>query len=579
MNNSSLYEANSKKNDINTNKNNLLAPIKENSFRNPSRKFIRSSGTATTKLSTSGSPRKAIKIIKPETIKRANNDAWMAAAIGDLEWLKNSLKISNEVVFDKNGFATLHLACIHGRLNIIKYLIEEQSLNINLPSSQGWCPIHLCINNNIGTKAVDCLKYLIKKGADINVKNNDGTYPLHIAASEGQVDCLRILLELKAVTRLTDNRGQTPLDLAKLWGHRNCAKYLNNEMWSNEKKLLFEENLFERQQRSQQLLKQVQHAYDYYFDEKELAKKNFEEWLVYQLNVSPDTNNTNINYDNHENIENLTEFEEEKEENSVLSNKTNENLSSNSHENSNSDATIQLTPKVSKTAKLTPEITPSPRTKEQQQPESPSLSKRKNFKPLHKLKSDWNTSIKANHNKYVPNLDDFYPRDPYTNLPTDADIVFLNKELKGHSMDRVRNLIHKDFSNFYSQSINLSMETSRSVVFKPKNVIDTQIKGKNKNSDCNISNAGLHLGSDPNSYQFKQLKSYGNYYNTADTLKKIKKQLKDDNFKENFNKDIKVVRDEKLEIVEKLYGKGLSDFMTDTRHGKINQKYEKVFIC
>ena len=57
-----------------------------------------------------------------------------------------------------------------------------------------------------------------------NSKNNDGTYPLHVAASEGQSDCLKILLELKANTKVFDNRGQSALDLAKLWGHRNCAK-------------------------------------------------------------------------------------------------------------------------------------------------------------------------------------------------------------------------------------------------------------------------------------------------------------------------------------------------------------------
>lgn len=96
------YSANSKKSDQNVLS--MLTPIRENSilFRNTSSKNLRSIGTATTKISEPGIPRKSIKIIKPETIKRANNDAWMAAAIGDLEWLKNSLKISSEVVFDKN---------------------------------------------------------------------------------------------------------------------------------------------------------------------------------------------------------------------------------------------------------------------------------------------------------------------------------------------------------------------------------------------------------------------------------------------------------------------------------------------
>ena len=184
--NSSLYRANSKKSDRVA----FLSPLKENSLliRNTSSKAFSNSYTAS-KLSHVGTPRKSFKIVKPETLKRANNDAWMAAAIGDLEWLKNSLKISTEIVFDKNvnvshyviffdefrvcfifkGFATIHLACIHGRLNIMKYLIEDQKLDINLRSSQGWCPLHLCINNQIGAKAVECLKYLIEQGADINV--------------------------------------------------------------------------------------------------------------------------------------------------------------------------------------------------------------------------------------------------------------------------------------------------------------------------------------------------------------------------------------------------------------------------
>ena len=94
----SLYRANSKKSDRVA----FLSPLKENSFiRNTSSKVFSNSYTAS-KLSNVGTPRKSFKIVKPETLKRANNDAWMAAAIGDLEWLKNSLKISTEIVLDKN---------------------------------------------------------------------------------------------------------------------------------------------------------------------------------------------------------------------------------------------------------------------------------------------------------------------------------------------------------------------------------------------------------------------------------------------------------------------------------------------
>lgn len=554
----SLYSANSKKSEKTVN-HALLTPIRENSLnaRNQSGKGIIRS-TATSKLSTTGTARKSIKIIKPETIKRANNDAWMAAAIGDLEWLKNSLKISSEVVFDKNGFATLHLACIHGRLNIIKYLIEEQNLNINLPSSQGWCPIHLCINNNIGSKAVECLRYLISKGADINVKNNEGTYPLHIAASEGQSDCLKILLELKADTKLLDNRGQSALDLAKLWGHRNCAKYLNNEMWSDEKKTLSEMSYLERQQRCQQLLKQVKTAYDYYFEDKEIAEKNFEDWLILQVNVASDDSHVKEKRRVHQSLENFKSH------------------STNSYLRPSTDSVTPLARSNSNLIRT--------RTAWEEEPtkQSQSTIKRAKLKPLTSFRADidWNYSIKTNKKSYVQNLNDFYPRDQYTCLPTDEDLLFLNKELKNQPMEKVKNLIKKDLSHV-NQSEN---NTERQVVYRPKHVLDAKTRMKSHNSLDNA--AALHLNpGDINSFAYKQTRryfgenlrkesspAYGSFRCNPSAVKKIKAQLIDDG-------PPRRVRDEKLNIVERHYGRELSNFMEDKRHGKMSQKYEKVFIC
>lgn len=50
----------------------------------------------------SSSSRKSYRALRPDTIKRAANDACMAAAIGDLEWLKQTLKISNDKAYDKD---------------------------------------------------------------------------------------------------------------------------------------------------------------------------------------------------------------------------------------------------------------------------------------------------------------------------------------------------------------------------------------------------------------------------------------------------------------------------------------------
>ncbi len=53
-------------------------------------------------LKSVGTSNKSIRILRPETLKRAIDDACMAASIGDLEWLKQSLIITNDIHYDKN---------------------------------------------------------------------------------------------------------------------------------------------------------------------------------------------------------------------------------------------------------------------------------------------------------------------------------------------------------------------------------------------------------------------------------------------------------------------------------------------
>eukprot|EP00058_Branchiostoma_floridae_P023442 XP_002608932.1 hypothetical protein BRAFLDRAFT_85494 [Branchiostoma floridae] len=207
-------------------------------------------------------PRRRTRRVVAVTKKKIVDDEFMAAAIGDVKWLEQSLRDGRSpTAMDKNvrqlydnlsggarcyfvpeqGLATIHLAALHGRLECLKLLIEKYKVDVDFPSSTGWRAVHLVINKETGKRAHKCLQYLLEQGADPSVMNDDSLTPVHQAASEGLVDCLQLLIDNRGVVDVIDVRGHRPIDLAKLWGHRKCARMLASVMWSQEKEFFAKE--------------------------------------------------------------------------------------------------------------------------------------------------------------------------------------------------------------------------------------------------------------------------------------------------------------------------------------------------
>ncbi len=72
----------------------------------------------------------------------------------------------------------------------------------------------------------DTIRGFIKAGADVNVKNDEGLSPLHIAALCGQKEATRILISEGADINIQNANGHTPLKYAREKGHFEVAGLL-----------------------------------------------------------------------------------------------------------------------------------------------------------------------------------------------------------------------------------------------------------------------------------------------------------------------------------------------------------------
>ena len=80
-------------------------------------------------------------------------------------------------------------ALLAGHLGIVKYFIEDVGFNINKKDEKGWTLLHYAIF----FKYKKIAKYLINKGANVNIKSKNGYTPLVLAKSRGLLDIVKLL--------------------------------------------------------------------------------------------------------------------------------------------------------------------------------------------------------------------------------------------------------------------------------------------------------------------------------------------------------------------------------------------------
>ncbi|WP_371254120.1 ankyrin repeat domain-containing protein [Orientia tsutsugamushi] len=140
----------------------------------------------------------------------------------------NACNIINTVfvneVLGPTGSA-LHAAVSRGHINIAILLLKKGA-DVNIKKQYGSTPLHLASKLN---HDINMLTLLLNSDADANLQDGDGIAPVHcIINAECDIDKLKLLLDNGANVNLMDNDGRTTLHHASACGRIDIVEFLLN---------------------------------------------------------------------------------------------------------------------------------------------------------------------------------------------------------------------------------------------------------------------------------------------------------------------------------------------------------------
>ena len=178
-----------------------------------------------------------------------------AVYFNQLEVIKYLIsKKCNLSTTDGKGSGAVHISVARSHLNVLKYLIDNNYCNPNATNHQDRTPLHVAVAAN----KYEILEYLLSKSIPsmsvvwlreikcsldspldiynnphnvvlINVQDEDGNTPLHVACRRGKQNMVLLLLKASLSNNnllITNKKGQTPLHLAAASGHKDTAEAL-----------------------------------------------------------------------------------------------------------------------------------------------------------------------------------------------------------------------------------------------------------------------------------------------------------------------------------------------------------------
>ena len=124
----------------------------------------------------------------------------------------------------------IHRACKVGDIGLLMGLIEEDEKLVNLRDYKRWTPLfYACATNDY-----EIVRYLLQKGASVNMKDRRSMTPLHVAVTKkcgrlqkSTISCslLKLLLDAGAELNAKDDKDYTPLEKVWYWSNKQTESW------------------------------------------------------------------------------------------------------------------------------------------------------------------------------------------------------------------------------------------------------------------------------------------------------------------------------------------------------------------
>lgn len=148
-----------------------------------------------------------------------------ACAAGKIERVAELIKDNPglAIEFSPDGYTPLGLAAFFGHAQVVELLLENgAAVSGSSRNAMRVAPLH----SAVARRDVESVRLLLRKGADVNARQQGGFTPLHGVAAAGHEDLVAVLLEWGAEADARAENGKTPIDLARERGNDKVVEML-----------------------------------------------------------------------------------------------------------------------------------------------------------------------------------------------------------------------------------------------------------------------------------------------------------------------------------------------------------------